>query len=116
MLKLSESLLVQIGAKEFVQLEDPEISQERLKESVQIEGGRNIFGSGDKLLLAKSPIDISKDFSLNLEGWNALFPDSQSIKLATSIPALGTKSGVFWKAPLAQFRTDETIGVGYIAP
>ena len=116
MLKLSESLLVQIGAKEFVQLEDPEISQERLKESVQIEGGRNIFGSGDKLLMAKSPIDISKDFSLNLEGWNALFPDSQSIKLATSIPALGTKSGVFWKAPLNQFRNDETTGVGYSAP
>ncbi len=116
MVKLSESLLVQIGAKEFVQLEDPEISQERLKESLQIEGGRNIFGSGDKLLLAKSPIDISKDFSLNLEGWNALFPDSQGIKLTTSIPALGTKSGVFWKTPLNQFRTDETTGVGYSAP
>jgi len=116
LVKLSESLLVQIGAKEFVQLEDPEISQERLKESVQIEGGRNIFGSGDKLLLAKSPLDISKDFSLNLEGWNALFPDSQGIKLTTSIPALGTKSGVFWKTPLNQFRTDETTGVGYSAP
>jgi hypothetical protein len=116
MFKVSESLLVQIGAKEFVQLEDPEISQERLKESVQIEGGRNIFGSGDKLLLAKSPSDINKDFSLNLEGWNALFPESQGIKLTTSIPALATKSGVFWKAPLNQFRTDETTGVGYSAP
>ena len=116
LVKLSESLIVQIGAKEFVQLEDPEISQERLKESVQFEGGRNIFGSGDKLLLAKSPLDINKDFSLNLEGWNALFPDSQCIKLTTSIPALVTKSGVFWKAPMNQFRTDETTGVGYSAP
>ena len=116
MLKLSESLLVQIGAKEFVQLEDPEISPERLKESFQVEGVRNIYGSGDKLLLAKSPVDISKEFSLTLDGWNALFPDSQGIKLITSIPALGTKTGAFWKAPLNLFRTDETAGVGYPAP
>jgi hypothetical protein len=97
-------------------LEDPEISPERLKESVQVEGVRNIYGSGDKLLLAKSPVDISKEFSLTLDGWNALFPDSQGIKLTTSIPALGTKTGAFWKAPLNLFRTDETAGVGYPAP
>lgn len=113
LLKLSESLLVQIGMREIVQLEDPEISQERLKETVQIEGGRNIYGTGDKLLLAKSPLDANKDFSLTLEGWKAQFPDLQGTRLATPIPALATKTGVFWKASLNQFRTEETTGVGY---
>ena len=115
-LKLSESLLVQIGMKEFVQLEDPEISPERLKESIQIEGSRNIYGSGDNLLLAKSPLDANKDFLLSFEGWKAHFSDLQGSKLTMPIPALATKSASFWKAPLNQFRTEETTGIGYSAP
>ncbi len=115
-LKISETLLVQNGMKEFIQIEDPETSQERLKESIQIEGSRNIYGSGDKLLSAKSPLDANKDFSLTLEGWKTHFPDLQGTRLTTPIPALTSKAGAFWKTSLNQFRTEETTGVGYNAP
>ncbi len=111
-IKISDSLIMQAGSFALIQFEDPEISVERLKESIRFEGGRNLYNSGDKLLEGKSNLDSTKDILLNLERFHLLFPDLQMTKLTTPIPALNSKLAPFWKAPMNQFRNEETRGYG----
>lgn len=112
-LKINDCIVYQTAMRELVQLEDPEISAERLKESIKIEGARNFYGPGEKFLIAKSALDASKDISLNFEGWIEKFNEIQGARLTENMPFLSLKSGPFWKAPLVQFQTDETAGTGF---